>query len=121
MKIYAVEKGSYSDRRVVACTLDENKAKRIAKSWSTQYDEARVLEFEDGEHLNFPFWEICVEKGRINEQYTDNCSDYYSEDSSDFYDNNTAFFVIQAESVEIAKKIAIDKYFQWKAEKENLV
>ena len=121
MKIYAVEKGSYSDRRVVACTLDENKANRIAKSWSNEYDEARVLEFEDGEYLNFPFWEICVEKGRVNEKYTDNCSDYYDEDDCTFCDNNTAFFIIQAESVEIAKKIAIDRYFQWKAKQENLI
>lgn len=121
MKIYAVEKGSYSDRRVVACTLDENKAKRIAKSWSNEYKKARILEFEDGEYFNFPFWAVDIEDG-VADETIENCSDWDNEESNFIEkDGKYAHFVIQAETPEIAKKIAIDRFFQWKAEQENLI
>ena len=48
MKLYAVTKGDYSEYHIIALTVSNDAAKKIAKRFSGTND-AMVEEYEDGE------------------------------------------------------------------------
>lgn len=45
MKVYIVTKGIYSDYRIVSVWTDKEKAEKMAKYYSCDYDEAQVEEY----------------------------------------------------------------------------
>ena len=57
MKIYAITKGTYSDYHICALTVDKNRAERLKKIYSNNYEEAIIEIYEDGEsaELRIPF------------------------------------------------------------------
>lgn len=46
MKVYVITKGEYSDYSIIGVSLDEEKAKIIAKAVSDKYDTANVEEYD---------------------------------------------------------------------------
>lgn len=46
MTVYIVTRGCYSDYEICAVSLDKTKAEKLAKVYTTRYDEASVEEWE---------------------------------------------------------------------------
>lgn len=124
MKIYAVTKGAYSEYHIVALTLDKKKAEEMAKLHTYKYknktnkkeyvDEAWVDEYEDGEELVLPTWDVWFHDGNVNRAEM-NDFEYKNEHISESHVR------VNAKDKESAIKIACDKRAMWLAEKEGIV
>lgn len=122
---YAVTEGEYSDYRIITITEDKEKAERIAAAY-----DGDVEEYEDCIINPIGLWKIYhYEK---NGDWVVFHSDRDVEDIKDVewkpdYFESTLFndgmawtIYVTAENRELAKKIAYDKYAQWKAERKGL-
>lgn len=69
MKIYAITKGSYSDYHICALTVNEDKAYRLQKIYSDDYERASITEFEDGEGEALRLMWFCNEYGHDPKLY----------------------------------------------------
>ena len=56
MKLYAILKGEYSDRHIVALTASREKAEALQKICSDRYSDADIETYEDGELQDYKFW-----------------------------------------------------------------
>lgn len=119
MKIYAIQKGTYSDKHIIACTLDYEKAKKI-KQIHEKTDSCVILEFEDSEEIVLPMFEVTLFDGvgRIEDVYY---ADYQEYEEFDFDDIYAPYAYVRAENKETALKIVQDKYAEWKAKNENII
>lgn len=122
MKIYAIQRGCYSDKHIIACTTNYEKAQKIYKIYSKVDDNTRILTFEDGEQIVLPMFEVCIERGVCDISYTSEC-EWEDEERRDFIGEilDVHFLYIRAESKEVAEKIAEDLFAEWKAKKQNLI
>ena len=124
MKVYVITKGEYSDYHICAVTLDEKNAETIRKFFSGD-DEDERAEIESYEtdiytpiiedKSFFRIWfekngEILVEKQE--EIFTDSLNKFMKW-------GHTIFIDIFAYNDEQAKKIALDKYAEYKYRKVN--
>jgi hypothetical protein len=118
-------KGDYSDKHIVAVTSDEQKAQKIKKCYSDSWDDARIEEWEES---NVSF----IDYYHIDYNTTDNTYEiekkspdrFYGEEANYIYEyyHNDGFSVnVQAESEDVALKIARDLWAEYKAKKEGLV
>lgn len=119
MKIYAIQKGCYSDKHIIACTLDYEKAKKI-KQIHEKIDSCVILEFEDSEEIVLPMFKVTLFNGvgTINNVYCVNYQEYEEFNFDDFY---APYAYVRAENKETALKIVQDKYAEWKAKNENII
>lgn len=121
MKIYAIQRGCYSDKHIITCTTDYQKAKKIKEIYSRVDDDVVVLTFEDGEKIKLPMFQVVIENGVCDKFYTYECE--WEEDETRDFDGEilgTHTLYIRAESKEVAEKIAQDLFAEWKALKENI-
>lgn len=121
MKIYAIQRGCYSDKHIIACTINYKKAQKIKEIYSRFDDDTKLLTFEDGEQIVLPMFEVCIEKGVCDKSYTNEC-EWHEEEYRDFTGriSGVHLLYIRAESKEVAEKIAEDLFAKWKALKESL-
>lgn len=121
MKIYAIQRGCYSDKHIIACTTNYEKAQKIKEIYS-KVDNTVMLTFEDGEQIVLPMFEVCIDKGVCDKFYTDE-HEWIEEERRDFIGEilDTHILYIRAESKEVAEKIAEDLFAEWKAQKLNLI
>lgn len=111
--IYVLTKGCYSDYHIIAATASKETAQRIAK----RYD-AEIEKYEDAVIIpDKPIWEVLVSDNGCKAYETD--GDYVIPDAMDgkIYPNSKMGYVmlwVFADDEEHAKKIACDKYAQWK-------
>lgn len=63
MKIYAITKGDYSDYHICALTVNAQKAERLKALYSSDYQDAFIEEFEDGEGMDLNLFWICDKNG----------------------------------------------------------
>ena len=122
MEIYAIQRGCYSDKHIIACTTDYKKAKKMVDIYSKVDDDIEILTFEDGEEIVMPMFEVWIEKGVCNRDCTYEAS-WRDEEMRDFTGEILGYHLlyIRAESQEVAEKIAQDLFAEWKAHKENIV
>lgn len=122
MKIYAIQRGCYSDKHIIACTTDYKKAKKIVDIYSKVDEDTRLLTFEDGEEITLPMFEVCIERGICDKYYTEEY-EWVDKEYREFLGEvlGTHILYIRAESKEVAEKIAQDLFAEWKAHKENIV
>ena len=122
MKIYAIQRGCYSDKHIIACTTDYKKAKKILEIYSKVDEDTHLLTFEDGEEITLPMFEVCIDKGVCDKDYTEEY-EWCVEERRDFIGEILGGHIlyIRAESKEVAEKIAEDLFAEWKARKENLI
>lgn len=127
MTVYVITRGDYSDYHICAVSLNKDKAKKLAKMYSTSYDPASVEEWEtdtvtDIHVLNgkcpytvtfYPDKEPWV--WRISYDYR-----YFAEG---IQENNKSWLAVNvyAKDEAAALKIASDKRAQYLAEKEGIV
>ena len=122
MRIYAIQRGCYSDKHIIACTTNYKKAQKIKEIYSKVDDDTVMLTFEDGEPIVLPMFEVCIDKGVCDKFYTDEY-EWIEEERRDFIGEilDTHILYIRAESKEVAEKIAEDLFAEWKAQKLNLI
>ena len=122
MKIYAIQRGCYSDKNIIACTTDYKKAKKIVEIYSKVDEDTKLLTFEDGEEITLPMFEVCIENGVCDKFYTREY-EWIEEEQREFIGeiSDVQILYIRAESKEVAEKIAEDLFAEWKARKENLI
>lgn len=123
MKIYVVTKGHYSDYHIITATTDEERAKKIAKNFSDDYDKTNIEIFEDSELYVNPFWEISfdsdgdvMDMSRTNNEY---CFDSINEVKPSG-DGKTMCICVSAENAEHAIKIASEKRAEYLAMKAGI-
>ncbi len=121
MKVYVIEKGSYSDRHVVGVTETEKEAKKICKAISGKYkyDKASYTEYDTKQfqinQLRFDVsylydeWKVEYDEYDIYADYKENCE--YYEDS----------YIIYANSPDQAIKIAQDMRAEKLAKKAEII
>lgn len=124
MKIYVVTKGSYSDYHIVAATLDKEKAEKIAKRFSDNYDECDVEEYEDSEVVLKPYWYVRFQKdtSEVIELCDESRDDYALHTLNlvnEYRDGNIAIRVA-ADTPEEAIKIASEKRAEYLAKREGV-
>ena len=128
MTIYIVTDGVYSDRHIIGCTVDKNKAEQVAEL----FRNGSVIEWELEKFIH-----LC-DDGRSIYYYVHNGGDPFIELVKQSYDHgylysececrglNTIFGLdddecfVKAFSKEQARKIGEDLYAEWKAEKEGV-
>ena len=114
MKVYIIEKGAYSDRHVVGVTEAEEKAKKICEIIDADYSEWDTNQFST-DRIRFVVdywcgnWTAEYDEYNLYSMYSDNVCDYENH------------YVIYANSIQQAIKIAQDMAAKIKAEKEGTV
>jgi hypothetical protein len=122
MTIYAIQRGCYSDKHIIACTTNYEKAQKIKEIYSKVDDDTVILTFEDGEEIVLPMFEVCIENGVCDKFYTEEL-EWVEKEQREFIGEilDTHILYIRAESKEVAEKIAEDLFAEWKAQKLNLI
>lgn len=120
MKIYVITQGSYSDYHIIGVTEDRIKAENIQKIFNKAYCGAEIEEY-DTEDINIiqPGYKYyCVtSEGDVEEET------YYIDLDKRVYEPprwSLSTYVF-AKDEEHARKIAQDRFAEYRAEKEGLV
>jgi hypothetical protein len=130
MKVYMVSAGSYSDYHVVALYTDEEQANLHAERLDAVDDSAyaQVSEVETATHAPtfYPLWDVWVaDNGVVEERafhYTEEEPPAHADVEvwrSDYPAWDTGWHA-QSTDRELAKKAALDRHYQEKAEKAGL-
>lgn len=135
MKVYIVTSGCYSEWHIDAVCDDEEKARKICSLidaddgpavnvWDTDiydiiddgtdlYDVTVTL--ADNKIIHIHAWKL--NNAVFNKIITD-CGAYWDRSDADI---PNIVFRVRAKDEEHARKIALDRYYMWKAEKEGAV
>ena len=125
-KVYVITRGDYSDYHICAVALDKAKAKKLAKMYTTAYDNAHVEEWEtdtetDINALNgrYPYSVTFREDGSVDTfkhyyDYETFCEGFSSLEYRSLRVN------LYAPDKESAIKIAAEKRAKYLAEKEGV-
>ena len=112
MKIYAVTEGDYSDYRIIALTISEERAKHLAKIY-----EADIEEYEDAQEMpENPMWVYCSTWG-------DDCyllGPYAEYEGKERVEDGGKTAYVRAEDEAHALKKARDMIARYKAESEGI-
>lgn len=127
MKLYAVTKGCYSDYHIITLTTRRDRAERLAKLYSDQFEEAIVEAYEEGDidDHRIPYEVYFYTSGNVT-PYTRNFDEWDPGELMKViaYDNAGIGpeyrVLVLASSKELAVKIACDQLAQYKAEKEGI-
>lgn len=123
MKVYAIEKGWYSDKHIIGIVETEDEAKSIVdaiKGGSYDSDSVRYSEYDTKQ----------FQKNRmrftVDHEYDNSWHAEYDEYdwNNEYKDNTKAYeghYVIYADTPGQAIKIAQDMYWEEKARREGLV
>lgn len=128
MTAYVITKGEYSDYHICAVTLDKDKAEQLKKLFTDEWHEVYIEEYEVDSHfpIDYPYFIVDKYSDRIEvkEIQTDNyaCEYDYGVVRRCHSRGNKVFYSIcvKAKDKDHAKKIALDKIAQYKAEKLDL-
>ena len=125
MKAYIITKGEYSDYHICAVTLDKDKAEQLKKLFTNDWHDTYVEEFEIDEHFPIDYPYFIVEKYsdriEVKEIQTGDYACEYDYGVVRHYDSRGLYSVcVKAKDKDHAKKIALDKIAQYKAEKLGL-
>ena len=122
---YVIMKGDYSDKHIVAVTCDKEKAKKIKKCYSDDWNNARIEEWDEPTISFLPYYRIThdtttgkyeTEKKSIDELYGEEINYIY-----EYYHNDGFNVTVRAENETAALKIARDLWVEYKAAKEEVV
>lgn len=126
MKVYVITKGEYSDYHICGVALDEERAKILAKKFSSRWDDAEVEEYDTEK------WEEAAsknlysirfdEKGHV-EHLEPACLDYYGGEDQVIpvlYGPGVLKVEVLAEDSQAAIKIAAEKRAKYLAEQAGL-
>ena len=121
MKVYVIEKGSYSDRHVVGVTETKKEAEEVCKAISGKY------KYEKASYTEYDTKQFQINQIRFQVSYL--CNEWEAEyDDYDFYEEykeNTEvyedFYIIYANSPAKAIKIAQDMRAEKLAKKEEII
>ena len=131
--IYILTEGSYSDYRIVATFSTEELAQEAQRHCPHSVIEEYELDsLEIPEHPpGHTAWRVDInaKTNAINWTLRETSLDGYFEPKEDYYDIPMGMFEYDpiysvkcwARDKEHAEKIALDKFYQWKWEKENEV
>lgn len=123
MKIYVITKGSYSDYHICGVSTEKEKAEEFAKMCSDNFDEAMVEEYET--EIIEPFlkdgklFRVMMRPDETIHVRELNIDSYYINQVNKVENGLVYWVYVIARDKEHAKKIALDKIYQYKYEKEN--
>ena len=124
--VYVITRGDYSDYHICAVTLDKKKAKKLAKMYTTSYDNAIVEKWETDTETDinalkgrYPYSVTFREDGSVDTfkhhyDYETFCEGF---DLSEYWGLRVNLYAPDAES---AIKIAAEKRAKYLAEKEGI-
>ena len=122
---YVITKGHYSDKHIVAVTIDEQKAKKIKECYSDDYDKANIEEWEESTISFENYYSIRYDTDDDTyeiEKVLPPDESWLDINSISEYWHNDGFSVnVQAENEDVALKIARDLWAEYKAKKEEIV
>lgn len=140
MIVYVITKGCYSDYHVCGVATDQQAANRLKELFSDQFEEAIIEEYDTEKPLSvseridkgYMAYAITIMDGAIVAVRSMDKDDIsYSIDNLSesphfstyprFATINKGWVYCLAKDEEHAKKIALDTYAQWKAEKEGII
>ena len=128
MKIYVVTAGDGIDSgyHIEMVTVDKNKAEAYYKCLKNIH--ANIEEYDDGNITVEPIWYVYQDKKktctRLLLQDYDDIQHIDMSDINKVRDDDNGFYntvYVRAKDEETAKKIAIDLFSQYKAEKEGII
>lgn len=124
MKVYVITKGDYSEYHICGVSLDKADAKVIAEKCSDEYvGEAKVEEYDSDEFQPFlkdgKFYRVWMVGETVNvERESIDYFDLYPPNRVQYYSSNGRYQVyVIARDKNHAKKIGLDKIYQYKYEK----
>lgn len=128
-KVYVIEAGVYSDRHIVAVTLNKEDAYKLrdAAEEDDYSDAASVFEFETDEYKIIDderrMYQVEIHKdSTVRAHLRGRVCDFIDAEGSWFFeDAGLYYFNVRANNKEEAKKIALDRFAEWKARKEGIV
>jgi len=140
MIVYVITQGCYSDYHVCGVAIDRQAANRLRELYSGQFDDANIEEYDTEKPLSvserldkgYTAYKVDIMDGVIvNVRILDKDDISYSvgylsaspkfKTYPRFATMNKGWVYCLAKDEEHAKKIALDTYAQWKAEKEGIV
>lgn len=126
-EVYVVTRGEYSDYHICAVTLDKQRAKKLAKMYSSSYDTAFVETWEtdtaaDDNAINGRHQYIVHLYKSGNTDCFKNNYDYhlFSEKAEEHANGDFSVWLYAADEM-AAIKIAAEKRAMYLAEKEGIV
>ena len=122
-KVYVITKGAYSDYHICTITADPELAKRLAKIYSDDFNDAEIEEYRLNECNKRQLYGVVFDKhGNIVKIKADEY-EIQKEEGIDTWserDDDITFWVY-AKDIDHAQKIAQDKRAEYIARKENIV
>lgn len=119
MKVYVIEKGEYSDRRIIGVTLTEEEANEI-KDTIESYDDTTVTEYDTDQFKTSLFrFEVCLPRGDVEFRFL-----YENEGKKshlDYVCGRSAYYIVYAKTREHALKIASDMEARRMAEESGII
>ncbi len=114
--IYILTEGDYSDYHIIGAYSSEE----LANKAKVLYPYSRVEEYDLDSIPEHPpgmvKWIVRLENGQLSMCYRDNPDDFYN----DFYGEQHTICRMWATDEEHAKKIALDRYYQHKAQEAGI-
>lgn len=124
MKIYIITAGCYSDYHICAATTDKEKAERLKILFQGSYNGSEIEEYEDGAFDRVLFeqykpYRVSFKQNGSVYAVSESDIEYFKEEVyTPRYGNGIVYCFARDEAH--AKKIAIDRYAEAKAERLGL-
>lgn len=126
MKFYVVTKGEYSDYRIVAVTMNREKAELIAKYTTAKWEESVIEEYEESAITEYDkFYRVTLDKdggARIEDISCDPLGIEFALEQRVFYELYDIYTVyVVCKNEDAALKIASERLTLYRAQKEGLL
>ena len=125
MKIYVLTSGEYSDYHIITATTDLEKAKKLAKKFTSKWTDVKIEEYEDRELNDLPMWYVGFDSnGTIIKFREEDDIAYVYARLNNYYETwlktIDGYIYVAAETEEAAIKIAAEKRAEYLAKKEGI-
>ena len=116
MTYYAITKGEYSDYHICAITADKEKAERLKKIYTDEWDDAEIEEYEDAENGEVRvFFRYDLQNGEVS------AWDFNGEEKVMATPDGAIFGVdVYAQDADHARKKAYDMIAKYMAENAGI-
>lgn len=122
-KVYVITKGEYSNYHICAVTLDEERAEKLQKRYSSRWDSAVIEEYTLSERVEREVYGVVFNADGVCRRVRLDDFGYKNGEVSKDYELGKVLTIywVEATDEDHAMKIAQDRYAQDKAKKAGIV